>query len=198
MPRRPRRSGSYSHTPLTKLTPPPTKLTPPTTTPTKRTVLHSRSTMMPTLMSLRALDRRGPRLVHAPASTLIRPALPQQVHLALHSTRQLVPVGVSFAPPLRTHTISRRRLRSVNTHIPPSDRPPSPSLCMVPGRSLGLRTPVRVPLEAFPCSRDDSHHSSRRGGAYRLTPPQRLCHPRSFDGGQPLRHHPTRDPRISY
>jgi hypothetical protein len=135
--------------PADKLTPPPTKFTPPTTTPTKPMVLHSRSTMMPTSMSLRALDRCGPRLVRATALTLIHPALPQRVHLALHTTRQLVPVGVSFAPPLQTHTISRRRRCSVI--IPPSDRPPSPSLCMVPGRSLGLRmVPGRSPARSLP------------------------------------------------
>jgi hypothetical protein len=93
--------------PLTKLTPPLTILTPPTTTPTTLMVLHSRRTMMPASMSLHALDRRGPRLVHATALTLIHPELPQRVHLALHTPRRLVPVGDSFATPLRTHTISR-------------------------------------------------------------------------------------------
>jgi hypothetical protein len=100
-------------------------------------------------MSLRALDRRGPRLVRATALTLIHPALPQRVPLALHTTRQLVLVGVSSAPPLRTHTISRRRRCSVI--IPPSVRPPSPSLCMDPGRSLGLRmVPGRSPARSLP------------------------------------------------
>ena len=122
--------------PLTKLTPPPTKLTPPMTTPTKLMVLNSRRPMMPASMSLHALNRCGPHLVRATALTLIHPELPQRVHLALHSPCQLVPVEDSFAPPLRTHTISRRR-RSVI--IPPSNRPPSLRLCMVPGRSLRLR-----------------------------------------------------------
>jgi hypothetical protein len=62
--------------------------------------------MMPALMSLHALDRHGPRLVRATALTLIHQELPQRVHLALHTPRQLVPVEGSFAPPLRTHTIS--------------------------------------------------------------------------------------------
>ena len=97
-------------------------------------------------MSLHALDRHGPRLVRATVLTPIHPALPQRVHLALHTPRPLVPVGVSSAPPLRTHIISHQRRRSVI--INPFDRPPSPSLCTVPDRGLSLRMVLgrRLPL----------------------------------------------------